>query len=269
MTGGNAYSWTALFRSYRSCKRGLETLVVVRSCQLGEYRVSPVSKKKCQQCRKTFIGANSSKFCSDHCRNVARPEGYYRPDFTCQVCGKIYKGRAESKYCSDRCKGDAFANFNKEEQRCAECGQWKPHFEFGKNAARPSGLDHLCKPCPAIHAAKSMRGVGRFSRAKAITKARGKGWELTRGEYEELANRPCHYCGFPINETGIGLDRISDTQVYRADTVLPACAECNRIRSDKYSVEEMLVIGKTLAQLKQQRLHAELPLPATHDGMGE
>ncbi|MFO0825322.1 MAG: hypothetical protein U0792_19750 [Gemmataceae bacterium] len=221
--------------------------------------------KQCQQCGKPYVGGNATKFCGDACRKLARPESYYRPQLTCLQCGTKYKGRAESKYCSDRCKGEAYSNFTDTEQLCGGCDGWKPHAAFGKNQARPSGLDHLCKQCRARQAAKSMRGGGRYSRAKAIAKKRRHGWELSREEFEALISQPCYYCGFPINETGIGLDRIDDSGVYRAGSVLPACGECNRIRSDKYTVAEMQLIGKALAVVKRQRLEAGLPLPKCPD----
>jgi hypothetical protein len=52
----------------------------------------------------------------------------------------------------------------------------------------------------------------------------------------------CHYCfSSLLTETGIGLDRINNNLGYSLDNVLPCCGNCNKIRQDKLTVEEMKV----------------------------
>lgn len=216
----------------------------------------PVSKRTCNQCGKTYVGWNSSKFCSDEYRKIDRPENFYRPQKKCEQCGELYKGGAESKYCSDECKRMSCSHMDGDTQLCGKCNKVKPLADFAKNKSRPSGIDHLCAPCRATYVAVKIRTPAyRFSRAKAIVKKRKKySWELTEDEYCQLIALPCTYCGFPTYDaTGIGLDRIDNTKGYSPDNVLPCCGECNRIRSNFYTVPEMKLIGKVVGRIKKDR----------------
>lgn len=76
-------------------------------------------------------------------------------------------------------------------------------------------------------------------------------WELTREELWELCQKNCHYCDkSPSNHrrgvTYSGLDRIDHTKGYSLKNVIPCCKECNGLRSDKLTVEEMEVVAKSL-----------------------
>lgn len=60
----------------------------------------------------------------------------------------------------------------------------------------------------------------------------------------------CTYCGTDKN---IGCDRIDNTKGHTIENVIPACYECNVIRKDYFSMEEMKKIGKTIAEIRAQR----------------
>lgn len=75
-------------------------------------------------------------------------------------------------------------------------------------------------------------------------------WEITLEEHKKLIAQGCHYCGKNLEgNTGANLDRIDNNKGYTPDNVLPCCGECNRIRSNKYTVAQMRVIGNALKKL--------------------
>lgn len=94
---------------------------------------------------------------------------------------------------------------------------------------------------------------GRFSqaRANAICRKRPHDWSLSYEEFNKLVSQLCYYCGGSLPEVGCGLDRIDNKKGYHLDNVLPACYTCNRIRSDEFSVDEMLELGRVIGKIKR------------------
>jgi len=60
----------------------------------------------------------------------------------------------------------------------------------------------------------------------------------------------CVYCGTSNN---IGCDRIDNTKGHTINNVMPACYECNVIRRNEFTIEEMKKIGKVIAEIKLNR----------------
>ena len=67
---------------------------------------------------------------------------------------------------------------------------------------------------------------------------------------DNLTNQPCIYCGDTHN---IGLDRIDNSKGHTKDNVVPCCVECNTVRNDLFTMEEMLKLGKTIRIIKNER----------------
>lgn len=65
-----------------------------------------------------------------------------------------------------------------------------------------------------------------------------------------LTNNPCYYCG---DTELIGADRKDNLKGHSKDNVLPCCTLCNRIRSNKFTVDEMLILGKSISKIKKAR----------------
>lgn len=94
---------------------------------------------------------------------------------------------------------------------------------------------------------------GRFSQAKSIAKQRGLCFDFTVEQYVAVRSQPCRYCGFPLPETGIGLDRKDSNIGYTIDNTVPCCMECNSCKTDVFTYDEMLEIGHAIRRVKQQR----------------
>ncbi len=93
-----------------------------------------------------------------------------------------------------------------------------------------------------------------FKSAKIYAKQRGKDWTLSEKQYNKLINDVCFYCSHENGvETGVGLDRLDNTRGYHIDNVVNCCALCNYTRADRFSVEEMKLLGKVIHQVKLVR----------------
>lgn len=94
---------------------------------------------------------------------------------------------------------------------------------------------------------------GKFSTVKSKARYRNIEFSLSLEEFLELhTSAHCHYCGGELPPSGHGLDRKDSTRGYFKENLVTCCSECNRIKSDKHSYEEMLAIAAVLRKFKFQ-----------------
>lgn len=65
-----------------------------------------------------------------------------------------------------------------------------------------------------------------------------------------IFSQPCIYCGCSEQ---IGCDRIDNSLGHTRDNIVPACADCNIMRGDRFTHGEMIRIGQTVALVKAER----------------
>ena len=151
-------------------------------------------------------------------------------------------------------------------KHCSTCDTDKASYLFDANRLQ-------CKQCrnayvtawrkrnPEKYAATTALAArtlaGRYAAFKAIAKKRG-GTDITRLEYLAMVSSPCHYCGFPLNETGTGIDRKRPGEMYHKDNCVPACWECNMKKHDMFTYEEALELGKVIRAIKLRRLNGDV-----------
>lgn len=70
-------------------------------------------------------------------------------------------------------------------------------------------------------------------------------------EFLEFIKKPCFYCN--CDEDQIGADRIDNNKGHTKDNVVPCCSLCNTARMASFSHEEMIIMGKTIKQIKHKR----------------
>ena len=68
---------------------------------------------------------------------------------------------------------------------------------------------------------------------------------------DNILTKPCHYCG---DTKRVGCDRIDNNKGHSKDNVVPCCIECNTARNNYFTYEEMRRIGKTIAEVKKDRV---------------
>lgn len=71
-------------------------------------------------------------------------------------------------------------------------------------------------------------------------------WMITH-----IFHKPCIYCG---DTSIIGCDRVDNNKGHTKDNVVPCCATCNMARNRNFTFDEMIVLGKTIKQIKDKRL---------------
>lgn len=96
--------------------------------------------------------------------------------------------------------------------------------------------------------------INRFNQGKSEATRRKIKWLLDIQTYQNLISKPCHYCNLLIASTGVGLDRINNDKSigYTVDNVLPCCGDCNKIRGDRLTVEEMEVAMKAILLFRER-----------------
>lgn len=87
-----------------------------------------------------------------------------------------------------------------------------------------------------------------------------KYWGLSLEEVEKLVKSDCAYCGKPpancIKEYDFyysGIDRKDSKRGYHPKNVVPCCWECNRMKSDHLSHDEMVAAMKEVLRLRAAR----------------
>lgn len=83
-------------------------------------------------------------------------------------------------------------------------------------------------------------------------------WDIPVELFHALTSSPCYYCDKPPSQHTrgylySGLDRMNPKQGYFKENVLPCCGECNRLKSNILTVEEMRVVGQALAAHRRSK----------------
>lgn len=67
---------------------------------------------------------------------------------------------------------------------------------------------------------------------------------------DNILLRQCYYCEDSLR---VGCDRIDNSRGHIKTNVVPCCIECNTVRNDNFSVDEMRILGKTIKYIKDER----------------
>jgi len=60
----------------------------------------------------------------------------------------------------------------------------------------------------------------------------------------------CYYCNGPLSDAGAGIDRMDSTRGYTLDNCVPCCGECNDLKGNLLSPDEMMVVVRTIKLLR-------------------
>ncbi len=75
--------------------------------------------------------------------------------------------------------------------------------------------------------------------------------DLSAEEILAFILQPCVYCGTTTENRG--LDRIDNDLPHIKGNVQTACGSCNIMRGNRFTVEEMKIIGRTITEIKAAR----------------
>lgn len=161
---------------------------------------------------------------------------------------------------------------------CNKCGEEHPatlEF-FVKDSSRKLGISYECKPCHSkrktgrdrrkerwsnltpeqkVLARERQRKYNRTPKGRAIflRKAyqRIDSCDLSVDEVMQLISQPCVHCGTTTENRG--LDRIDNSLPHIKGNVAPSCAHCNFARGNRFSFEEMKIIGAAIRKVLTDR----------------
>lgn len=95
---------------------------------------------------------------------------------------------------------------------------------------------------------------GRWNCLRRQCKDRGLELKLSKEEYlEVIRDLHCSYCGGTLGP-GSGLDRLDNSKGYSVSNVRTCCNDCNRLRQDRLSPEELEKIVAFLKVLRNTDL---------------
>jgi hypothetical protein len=63
----------------------------------------------------------------------------------------------------------------------------------------------------------------------------------------------CHYCLGAFNSSGHSLDRMSNNEPHACWNVVPCCWDCNELKSDKFSYQEMMLLSPILIKIRSTK----------------
>lgn len=144
----------------------------------------------------------------------------------------------------------------------------------------------VCKACESGYEAHTEKTdqCTVCTRYKAIVSNAGRvrrdgrapGCEMTLGEFAEWVReneRACEYCqidevslpllgmktqvGLPLQR--LGVDRVRDGEGYHTGNIVWCCFGCNKAKSNTFSHEEMLVVGRGIREAWEKRLKNTSP----------
>lgn len=110
----------------------------------------------------------------------------------------------------------------------------------------------------ASMAAWKKTAKGRVSMYRFKDRAKGREFDLTEAWWEaNIFEGCCFYCG---HTEDLGADRLDNSIGHTQANCVPCCEICNRARNTLLSVDEMKILGETIAKIRSCRKN---PRPET------
>jgi hypothetical protein len=160
---------------------------------------------------------------------------------------------------------------------CNKCKESKSQHEFSKSKTRKYGRCPTCKDCvknynqrpdrkvatyeynqiPEIKSRRKKEQLkynqskhGRYKHIQFRAQYRGIDFAISESFHAELLMHPCAYCGGSLNLTGSGMGRMDSSKGYIMGNVIPCCKDCNTVKSDVLSHEEMIAAMSAVLALR-------------------
>lgn len=139
---------------------------------------------------------------------------------------------------------------------CGTCKLLKSHDNFFKSKFTKDKLITNCKLCCSIKSKENYKNSEKrakmfYHNYKLIDKNKGLSNDLTLDFVHKIITSSCFYCG--EKDDNVGCDRIDNSKQHIMNNIVPCCALCNSVKSNKFSKKEMLKIGKVIKEIKQVR----------------
>ena len=240
------------FSNKKSNKDGMQH--ICKSCQKEYYEKWITAIRKEREIKEQLKKDKKTKFCNkckqekdktEFNRNKREKDGL---NWWCKSCQKEYikpilELQRKETLIKEKIKSE------KTTKICRKCKKEKDKTEF-QNRLTIDGFDYICKSCHKEYY-EAHREKHLLKSYKRTDKKKGFVCDLDEEWLKEnITSKPCIYCG---DTEKIGCDRKNNSIGHTKENCVPCDGECNRIRSNGYSFEEMLILGKTIRKIKQAR----------------
>ena len=162
----------------------------------------------------------------------------------CYKC-KIDKPSTKEFFHLDNTRSDGFC------YRCKECS--KGTIDKRKNRWKMTMTDEqkVLKQVSTHNYRKTEKGksIDIISSYKQFDVKKKFEHDLTQSFVISSLKLPCIYCG----DVSPGLDRKDNSKGHTIDNCVPCCKECNVSRMDNFTYDEMVILGKTIRKIKEDR----------------
>ena len=155
--------------------------------------------------------------------------------------------------------------------KCRICKLDKPILEFNIRKDNKTGHRTECKDCQSFNLRKHYSD-NRPSKLESQRLYRNKNHHIkkyrdylkndiekfnteldfSKDELKERLKSECFYCG--ESDKNRGLDRIDNMKGHTVENTVVCCELCNMTRGDRFSVDEMKLLGYVIKKIKMNRL---------------
>ena len=156
-------------------------------------------------------------------------------------------------------------------KQCRVCKIDKSIINFNVRKDCKSGYRNECKDCQSLQLKNNYKN-NRLFRLEKQKIYRGKNHHIKKyrdylkndinkfnttldfsiNELKERLNDSCFYCDDKVSNRG--LDRIDNSKGHTLKNTLVCCELCNMTRGNRYSVQEMLLLGNVIKKIKKNRI---------------
>ena len=139
---------------------------------------------------------------------------------------------------------------------CSKCHQSFPleRFTFRDRSSSGKGkyYESVCKTCKwKIRATtKTNKRRVKLNSYRRHDVKNGREYSITKELFDFLTNGSCIYCG---TTQDLGLDRIDNSIGHIPSNCVPACIHCNMVRGNRFSHQEMFVLGPSIRKVIDAR----------------
>lgn len=173
-------------------------------------------------------------------------EGYR----VCSCC-KEEKQLSSANFCSDKNRKSGFS------YRCKKCDSTKKDERKNRYKSLSDEQKEKYKSKNRIYTSSGLgRATALICAYRKFDRKRGQNCNLDRNFLvNEIFTKPCIYCS---SDKKVGCDRIDNNLGHLKTNVVPCCRVCNTTRMNNFSHQEMLLLGKVIEQINQNRKDKEV-----------
>jgi hypothetical protein len=238
---------------FRGCNSILEEAQKTCSACISKKNTDKIACKH-EGCK---YGAKEGGYCRKHSRDIYREQEQTTAVKYCDIARGCFnicqEGRSTCEECLESSRQKDNARYaerkalhetqtTEDKSICCYCGK-----EFRMWITRYNRPSKSCDTCYASQEAADKKRKGRkrnykverfknviplFKQYVRSAEINERIFALTLEEFQVIIIKPCYYCSYYIEGEAIGVDRVDNSIGYTTSNVVPACWNCNKMKSN-------------------------------------